>query len=199
MEFDKAKITDYRLEMSFIADQIEKHFQSIKCVHSDDNADKLVMRIRTIDTGREVGDKDIDEDMELRLLQEVENVMLTEVPLQGIPGITKVFLSKQQRYNLDPVGPRAWEGQIEWALETEGSSLAAVLRHPEVDPTRTFCNDVVEILVRFSLSLLACCLMCRVYWALRHVGKLFSTSFSLLSLSTVPTSTIVTLPPSLIS
>ena len=33
----------------------------------------------------------------------------------------------------------------EWLLETDGTSMMKVLSDPEVDPVRTFSNDICEI------------------------------------------------------
>ena len=41
----------------------------------------------------------------------------------------------------------------EWILETDGTALMKVLSDPEVDPVRTFSNDICEIFqVQLSCS-----------------------------------------------
>lgn len=38
-----------------------------------------------------------------------------------------------------------FKGIQEWILETDGTCLMKVLSDPEVDPIRTFSNDICEI------------------------------------------------------
>lgn len=48
----------------------------------------------------------------------------------------------------------------EWLLETDGTSMMKVLSERDVDPVRTFSNDICEI---FSVSLKKLYLSC--FWA----------------------------------
>lgn len=41
----------------------------------------------------------------------------------------------------------------EWILLTDGSSLTKVLSERDVDPVRTYTNDIIEV---FDVSLLCC-------------------------------------------
>lgn len=45
----------------------------------------------------------------------------------------------------------------EWILETDGSSLMKVLSERDIDPVRTYTNDIVEV---FAVSLLHCFHFC---------------------------------------
>ena len=47
----------------------------------------------------------------------------------------------------------------EWLLETDGTSMMKVLSDPEVDPVRTFSNDICEIFQVRYLDLIksSCC------------------------------------------
>ena len=38
-----------------------------------------------------------------------------------------------------------FKAQTEWILETDGTSLTKVLSERDVDPVRTYTNDIVEI------------------------------------------------------
>lgn len=47
LELDRKRMTDKKLTMEQIADKISTHFgQDLNCIFNDDNAEKLVLRIR---------------------------------------------------------------------------------------------------------------------------------------------------------
>ncbi|CAF5151720.1 unnamed protein product [Rotaria sp. Silwood1] len=88
----------------------------------------------------------MDDDTFLRCL---ESSMLSDLTLQGIEAISKVYM-------VNPKGDESKKriqisdnGEIEriadWMLETDGTSLKKVLSTKDVDSRRTFTNDVVEI------------------------------------------------------
>lgn len=52
-------------------------------------------------------------------LKKIESSMLSQVKLQGIPGIRKVFLREAKRTRLDPA-TAGFVTDNEWVLDTEG-------------------------------------------------------------------------------
>ena len=49
LELDRKRMTDKKLTMEQIADKISAHFgQDLNCIFNDDNAEKLVLRIRLV-------------------------------------------------------------------------------------------------------------------------------------------------------
>lgn len=70
--------------------------------------------------------------------------MLREVALAGVSGIAKVFTAQPPIYVVNSA-TGSYENKKENVLETEGSNLMEVLARPNIDSTRTLCNDVVEI------------------------------------------------------
>jgi DNA-directed RNA polymerase II subunit RPB1 len=78
------------------------------------------------------------------LLRRMQRNLLEDLHLFGVPGIKKVYLSRNKkavRWN-DTVG---FEQTEEWVLETDGSNLAEVMTFPQVDHTTTTSNDLVEM------------------------------------------------------
>lgn len=158
-EFDKEVMLDKGLTMYDVYYQMTSAFsENIKCVYSDDNFEKLVMRIR-IPEG-----KVRDYLYELKVL---EQQLLDDLMLKGIPGIKKVVKHKEKfddsvdkrktvkdmqtgkdlvvvpaKFDEDVGEFHSWE---EFVLETDGTNLLEVLAHPLVDPTLTISNDVLEI------------------------------------------------------
>ncbi|KAI8822549.1 putative RPO21-DNA-directed RNA polymerase II, 215 kd subunit [Fimicolochytrium jonesii] len=141
----KAK-SDKNLSLFDISTKIQEVFdQDVKCWVSDDNAKDMVIlaRIKT-DTKDGDGDEDgkLDED---QFLRKVEENMLNQITLAGIPGIHRAYLSEISRPTYDETGRLNPAGIKEWYLETEGTGLAAVLAHEGVDQRQTTSNFIVEI------------------------------------------------------
>ena len=65
-------------------------------MHSDANDDKLVLRIRFKDLVDEEDEKAVD------LIRELEDTLLNDVLLKGIPDIQKVYAKKYQEHEYDP-------------------------------------------------------------------------------------------------
>ncbi len=83
----------------------------------------------------------------------IEANMLTDMTLQGIEQIAKVYMhlptmDDKKRTVITEDGN--FKSIAEWILETDGSGLMKVLSQPDVDPVRTTSNDIVEI---FSVSI----------------------------------------------
>ena len=90
-------MTDKKLTMEQISEKITAGFgDDLNCIFNDDNAEKLVLRIRIMggDDGKmssQVGDEEqvdkMEDDVFLRC---IEANMLTDMSLQGIEAIAKV-------------------------------------------------------------------------------------------------------------
>ena len=154
IELDRKRMIDKSLSMEQISEKICQGFgDCLNVIFNDDNADKLVLRIRTVDQWKSSTDEDesnetmrMDDDTFLRCL---ESSMLSDLTLQGIEQIHKVYMvnakgdeSKKRIFIND-------NGEIEkiadWMLETDGTALKKVLSTKDVHARRTFSNDVVEI------------------------------------------------------
>ena len=95
IELDRKRMTDKKLTMEQISEKITAGFgDDLNCIFNDDNAEKLVLRIRIMnsddnkfqDSEEEQVDK-MDDDVFLRC---IEANMLTDMTLQGIEQIAKV-------------------------------------------------------------------------------------------------------------
>ncbi|PBC25443.1 DNA-directed RNA polymerase II subunit RPB1 [Apis cerana cerana] len=153
IELDRKRMTDKKLTMEQIAEKINAGFgDDLNCIFNDDNAEKLVLRIRIMnsddnkfqDSEEETVDK-MEDDMFLRC---IEANMLSDMTLQGIEAIGKVYMHLPQtdakkRIVITETGE--FKAIAEWLLETDGTSLMKVLSERDVDPVRTFSNDICEI------------------------------------------------------
>jgi DNA-directed RNA polymerase II subunit RPB1 len=117
-----------------ITENFGNHLQTI---YSEDNADKLVLRIRA----KESQSEEVPTE---ELLRQLEKNMLSSLALIGIPGIEKVFITNPNKYYVGEKG-EIIKSEKEYVLETDGTNLLQVLSCPDVDIKKTISNDIVEI------------------------------------------------------
>ncbi|CAG0891424.1 unnamed protein product [Cyprideis torosa] len=145
--------SDKKLTMEQIAEKINVGFgDDLNCIFNDDNAEKLVLRIRIMNSeeGKFSGEEEesvdkMEDDVFLRC---IEANMLSDMTLQGIEAISKVYMHLPQtdakkRIIITDLGE--FKAIAEWLLETDGTSLMKVLSEKYVDSNRTFSNDICEI------------------------------------------------------
>ena len=150
LALDRAQMLDKNLTMAEVAAKIQAMFgRDIFVMHSEDNAEQLVLRIRVVNNDAEkepLGDEDT-------FLKNLAQNMLTEIDLKGVQGIKKVFIVKHekeaQRVNAET---GHWEPVQEWVLDTQGTNLKEVLAVHGVDTERTSSNNVVEIFNVFGIE-----------------------------------------------
>jgi len=157
---DRKRMTEKKLTMEQIAEKINAGFgDDLNCIFNDDNADKLVLRIRIMngednkfqDNEEDTVDK-MEDDVFLRC---IESSLLSDIALQGIEQITKVYMhlpttDNKKRVTITETGD--YKAIAEWLLETDGTSLMRVLSERDVDPTRTYSNDICEIFATLGIE-----------------------------------------------
>ncbi|KAH9819298.1 hypothetical protein DFH28DRAFT_887179 [Melampsora americana] len=149
LELDRAKMLDKKLSMSFVASRIAEVFKSdLFIIWSEDNAEKLIIRCRAMQSGE---DKDEDDDQveEDVFLREIEQ-MLGSISLRGVEGIQRVFMLQHNRNYICSNGE--FDRKTEWVLETDGINLKKVLCVDGVDPVRTVSNNCVEIMTVLGIE-----------------------------------------------
>lgn len=150
-------MTEKKLTMEHIAERIAISFgDDLKCIFNDDNAPRLIMRIRIMNSQgggkfNDYEDEDaasltrLDDNMFLRC---IESNMLSDMTLQGIESISKVYMHLPQTTNKKRIvitENGEFKSVAEWMLETDGTALMRVLSERNVDQTRTFSNDICEM------------------------------------------------------
>ncbi|CAJ0585840.1 unnamed protein product, partial [Mesorhabditis spiculigera] len=151
IELDPKRMTDKKLTMANIFLKIQQGFgDDLNVIYTDDNADSLVFRIRINGQDNDKGDSEeqVDKMEDDMFLRAIEQNMLTDLTLQGIEQIVKVYMHKpttddKKRIVITPEG--GFKAIPEWLLETDGTALLQVLSQPNVDPVRTTSNDICEI------------------------------------------------------
>lgn len=153
IELDRKRMTDKKLTMEQIAEKINLGFgDDLNCIFNDDNAEKLVLRIRIMNSDDKMAEEEdeqssdkMEDDVFLRC---IEASMLSDITLQGIESISKVYMhlpstDSKKRIIITDTGD--YKALAEWILETDGTSLMRVLSERDVDPIRTYSNDICEI------------------------------------------------------
>lgn len=152
IELDRKRMTDKKLTMEQIAEKINLGFgEDLNCIFNDDNSERLVLRIRIMNSEEKVEEDDeqsaerMEDDVFLRC---IEASMLSDITLQGIESISKVYMHLPQTENKKRIvitETGEYKALAEWILETDGTSLMRVLSERDVDPIRTYSNDICEI------------------------------------------------------
>lgn len=98
MELDREKMTDGGLTMSEVAELVTMEFEGdLEVIYSDDNAEKLILRLRVLNDGEKAkGEPESDPDEHMLLKDLVESSMLRDLPLKGVDGVAKVFMRKNK-------------------------------------------------------------------------------------------------------
>ncbi|RWR79266.1 DNA-directed RNA polymerase II subunit 1 [Cinnamomum micranthum f. kanehirae] len=145
IELNREMMVDKKLSMADIAEKINHEFDDdLTCIFNDDNAEKLILRIRIMNDEApkgELQDESAEDDV---FLKKIESNMLTEMALRGIPDINKVFIKSGKINKFDE--NEGFKPEIEWMLDTEGVNLLAVMCHEDVDETRTTSNHLIEVI-----------------------------------------------------
>jgi DNA-directed RNA polymerase II subunit RPB1 len=146
LEFNRKELMNKNITMNDIHFAIisdRKDSNDISCFYSDDNAGKIIFRIRLNESGSENDDKDI------QCLKNYEKSLLNIV-VKGIDKINKVI----PRKDLDNI--EFYEGNYkskeQWIIDTDGTNLSDILAFDEVDTVNTFSNDITEVYNIFGID-----------------------------------------------
>lgn len=160
IELDRKSMTDKNLTMEQISEKINAAFgDDLNCIFNDDNAEKLILRIRVVNP-EELKFQDENEEDESKLsddmfLRYIESSLLADMTMKGIETIRKVYMhlphiDSKKRIKITESGE--YKAVSEWLLETDGTALLKVLSERDVDFVRTHSNDICEIFqVRIEL------------------------------------------------
>jgi DNA-directed RNA polymerase II subunit RPB1 len=143
---DRARLIDKGLELDEVTLAIKAEFgEDLYVINSVDFAEKLVVRCRIVNNydHRDSVDEGIilEEDAFLR---RIEQEMLSNIILRGIPEISRVSMINEKKKYIDNSGKIQQVEEV--VLSTDGCNLKKVLCKFGVDPKRTRSNDICEII-----------------------------------------------------
>ena len=142
VELDKHKTIYKQIRMNFLKHQLQKYKNGyFFIIHSDDNADKLILHIRmNLDN---VTTKYSDE---LDLVRKSKDLVMEKIEIRGVKNIMSAQIDNagEKVYVYDPdTGKR--EQKDQWIIYTDGTNLKYTLGQPGVDSNKIVTTDVYEV------------------------------------------------------
>lgn len=139
-ELDSEKMVQKDLSISTIDKRLHETFgDSIRVMHSDENAEKQVIRVRV------AGLEDEEHSEHVALLKEFEQALFKDMSIKGFQEISKVTFTKHLEHSYDYATGKAVQSDDNWVLETDGVCLRKILGVEKVDHKATVSNDCLEI------------------------------------------------------
>jgi DNA-directed RNA polymerase II subunit RPB1 len=143
LELDRVEMKARNIDITSLAAKIQnnKVLKVFDCITSDMNSHKLVVRVTF---GNDIAKNALS-------LRFIEDKMLDTV-LTGVDGIGRVYPREvKSELSYDPaIG--GYVAQKQFVLDVEGTNLLDLSTIPNVDPMRSFSNDVHEILEVFGIE-----------------------------------------------
>jgi len=132
------------MDMTLIQTKIQnnKVLRVFDCVHSDINSpDKIVMRVVFgVDTVKNA--------LSLRFIED----KLLDTVLTGVDGIGRVYLREVNKEVIYDEKVAGYVPVKQYVLDVEGTNLLDLSVIPNVDPYRSFSNDIHEVLEVFGIE-----------------------------------------------
>ena len=135
LEFSRKEMMNRNLTMEDIHYAIFSTYEKLG-YYSDDNADKLIFRIRlNIENSK-------NDDRDIQYLKNFEKNILNLV-IKGIDRINKIGIRQTKDNVVYEDGNYKMKDM--WVLDTVGSNLIDILGNSYVNTDRTFSNDIIEV------------------------------------------------------
>ena len=132
------------MDMTLIQTRIQnnKVLRVFDCIHSDTNSpDKIIMRIV-------FGNDIVKNALSLRYIED----KLLDTILTGVDGIGRVYLREMKSELVYDEKIASYVPLKQYVLEAEGANLLDLSVIPNVDPYRSFSNDIHEIMEVFGIE-----------------------------------------------
>jgi len=139
MEMLSRHLTDMTVVTSKIRNN--KVLRVFDCVHTDINSDKLVLRIT-------FGNETAKNALSLRFIED----KLLDTTLTGVDGIGRVVPREVKDELVFDERTAAYTPIKQYVLDSEGTNLFDLFTNPNVDATRTFSDDIHEVLDVFGIE-----------------------------------------------
>lgn len=141
LEFDRIEMASRNvIDMVAVQDAISNNLPILQCVYTDTNADKLIMRI--------VFPTSVSNLLALRFYEET----ILDVVIGGVEGVGRVYRREVKNELIWDDTSNVYACRKQYVLDVEGTNLFDLLRFHDVDNTRTFSNDIHEVLEVFGIE-----------------------------------------------
>jgi DNA-directed RNA polymerase beta' subunit len=144
LEFDKIEMASRNvIDMVAIQDAIGNNLSILQCIYTDANAEKLVMRI--------VFPTSVSNLLALRFYEDT----ILDTVIGGIEGVGRVYRREVKNELVWDESTNVYACRKQYVLDVEnagGTNLFDLLRFHDVDNTRTFSNNIHEVLEVFGIE-----------------------------------------------
>jgi len=148
LEFDRRKIIDKKITMEDISLILKSNYPQASLMFMDDNASKLVFRMRlTFQSNLNKANDDI-------VYLEAQINEISNIVIKGVDYITRVFLNADENTQSQVIVKEngSFISKKEFTISTEGSNLFDILMRKGVDTTRTYSIDPNEMYAIFGIE-----------------------------------------------
>jgi DNA-directed RNA polymerase II subunit RPB1 len=148
INFDKRTMMNKKIYMQdvyFVIKSVYK--EDISCIYSDDNSDDLIFRIRIT----QKSDKEQESDG-IKLLKTLEKNIMNKLVLRGVEGIKKATMRRLDNQDGAFDDKNNFIQNSYWILDTDGNNLIETLSIENVDPNKTYSNDIYEMYELFGIE-----------------------------------------------
>ena len=148
LEFDRRKIIDRKITMEDVNIILKNAYPDASLMFMDDNASKLVFRLRM--PFQSTPNRANDDIMYLE--EKIKEI--TEIVIKGVDGITKTYLITDDKSmsNIIIKENGSFINKKEFFIDTDGSNLFDVLIRKGIDSKRTFSIDPNEMYSIFGIE-----------------------------------------------
>ena len=147
MELDPSALLDKNITMDDVHFALKNspYGDGIQCIYSDFNMERLIFRIRIVQSLAKAKRKsqDLDPLDDLCALKNFQDTLMSNIILRGLEGTVKVLPRKLQNMMVKEDGK--YVNKPVWIMDTTGTNLMGALALDYIDKTRTYSNDVKEI------------------------------------------------------
>jgi DNA-directed RNA polymerase beta' subunit/intein/homing endonuclease len=149
MQLDKEEMLDKNITMDDINFAIKSSYTDhVECIYNDLNDDKLIFRIRLNEIINKTTSKDsnissLDQTDHIYMLKNIQENILNNIILKGAKGIKNVIMRKILKTLIKEEGN--YKEEDIWVLDTVGSNLLDILSMDDIDYTRTYSNNIIEM------------------------------------------------------
>ena len=141
LELDKEKMVNKDITMELIYHKINLYYlnsDEVNCIYTDDNANKLIFRLRLKIQKKSDANKMND----INYLKNIIKTLQDKIIIKGVNNISSVSMFKSKR--TEEVN-KSYERKEEWVLDTKGINMIEIMQNKNVDKTRTISNDIYEV------------------------------------------------------
>jgi DNA-directed RNA polymerase II subunit RPB1 len=158
LTLDNRKMLDKNITMEDVNFTLNQNYkETVKCIYSDYNADKLVFRIRLSTATKGMNPKNsgasadetapkkpLDQSDQIYVLKSFQDQLLTNTILKGVKNLNTVLMRKIKDVVMNEADG-VYSQQDVWVLDTVGTNMMEVLGLDYIDVYKTISNDIVEV------------------------------------------------------